>query len=462
MKNVIRLMISLAPAMICSLLIVVSCKHDSVDIAKFPKICFVKQVLPIFTSNCTMSGCHGDTDDRRLKLTTYQGIMKGVVPGKPDNSSVYTAITSVWGNRMPPNRPLPQELRTLIRLWILQGADTICTNDTTTHSITAISTYGGMVSHNVGQNCQICHVTGGPSNAWFTVAGTVYDSTKIKPYPNATVKLYTGLKGQGNLVATIPVDGKGNFYTTAAINYGSGLYPLVIGTKNDSVFMPQLNTLGSCNSCHDSIENPRIWISSNSVVVHNDSICFKEQVLPVLTSNCAMSGCHDNATHASGYIFLDYSSTMATLTVIPHDPLNSLLYKVIIATSNVGPDQMPPPPRTSLIQSQIAIISQWISEGALNRDCSSQPCDLSNVTFSGVVWPVIQNNCTGCHSGATPSGSVSLTNYTDVKTVAVSGKLVGTITHQSPEPLMPPTNALTQCQINQITLWVNNGGNNNK
>src|SRR5512138_3493927 len=28
-----------------------------------------------------------------------------------------------------------------------------------------------------------------------------------------------------------------------------------------------------------------------------DSVYFQQQVLPVFVSNCAMSGCHDNATH---------------------------------------------------------------------------------------------------------------------------------------------------------------------
>lgn len=57
----------------------------------------------------------------------------------------------------------------------------------------------------------ICHVSGGSDKGWFTVAGTVYDSEQTSVYPNATVKLYTGSNGTGELVATLEVDEKATF-----------------------------------------------------------------------------------------------------------------------------------------------------------------------------------------------------------------------------------------------------------
>jgi hypothetical protein len=391
--------------------------------------------------------------------------MEGIISGKPDDSKIYNSITSVWGNMMPPGRPLPQELRTLLRLWIEQGAvdDTTCANDsTTTNGITVISSYGAMISHNEGQNCMTCHVSGGTSNAWFVVAGTVYDSTKVNPYPNATVRLYTQPDGQGTLIAEIDADGKGNFYTTTQIDFSQGLYPTVRGINSEYQSMNQFLPNGTCNYCHGTIQ-PHIYLQSGTPPVQNDSICYSQDVQPILTSNCALSGCHDNITHAGDYIFLSYNGTMASGTVVPHDPANSILYQAITSSEGkqILTDLMPPSPNNPLNQAQINIIHQWISEGALNRDCSGQPCDLLNVTFTGIVWPIIQNSCTGCHSGAAPSGNLHLESYSDVKTIANNGKLLGVINAQSPYPQMPPGTPLSSCRKDQITLWVNNGGNNN-
>jgi len=114
------------------------------------------------------------------------------------------------------------------------------------------SRYNENESHNAGQNCMSCHKSGGQGEGWFMVAGTVYNSAKTAVYPNATVKLYTGPNGTGTLVKTIEVDGKGNFYTTADMNFGSGLYTTVTGTTGNVSKMGASISTGQCNSCHGS------------------------------------------------------------------------------------------------------------------------------------------------------------------------------------------------------------------
>jgi len=114
------------------------------------------------------------------------------------------------------------------------------------------SRYNENESHNAGQNCMSCHKSGGQGEGWFMVAGTVYNSAKTAVYPNATVKLYTGPNGTSTLVKTIEVDGKGNFYTTADMNFGSGLYTTVTGTTGNVSKMSSSITTGQCNSCHGS------------------------------------------------------------------------------------------------------------------------------------------------------------------------------------------------------------------
>lgn len=122
---------------------------------------------------------------------------------------------------------------------------------------TKISSYNSDESHKAGQDCMICHISGGDGEGWFTVAGTVYESGLTSVLPNATVKLFTETNGTGELVATIEVDEKGNFYTTKMIDFETGLYTLVEGnttTKN----MNSSITSGKCNSCH-GVSTDRIW-----------------------------------------------------------------------------------------------------------------------------------------------------------------------------------------------------------
>jgi len=112
-------------------------------------------------------------------------------------------------------------------------------------------------SHNMGMNCMDCHKENGGGNGWFVVAGTVYDSLQVTPYPGATVKLYTGPNGTGTLVHTIEVDTKGNFHTTETIDFGAGLYPIVIGNVGTKRMSGSIS-MGSCNSCHGNTTG-KIW-----------------------------------------------------------------------------------------------------------------------------------------------------------------------------------------------------------
>ena len=123
---------------------------------------------------------------------------------------------------------------------------------------TKISSYNSVENHKTGQDCMICHVSGGGGEGWFTVAGTVYNSWLTSVLPNATVILYTEANGTGDLVATIEVDEKGNFYTTKVIDFGTGLYTLVEGNTTTKIMCSSI-TSGKCNSCH-GVSIDRIWV----------------------------------------------------------------------------------------------------------------------------------------------------------------------------------------------------------
>ncbi len=106
---------------------VYSCIH-SADISDLPEVCFERDVLPVFQNSCAITGCHDGQGESDLVLNNYLDISHAVNPGRPFDSEVYKAIISTWGeNKMPPDQPLSLDNRTIIRVWIEQGALlTIC------------------------------------------------------------------------------------------------------------------------------------------------------------------------------------------------------------------------------------------------------------------------------------------------------------------------------------------------
>ena len=58
-----------------TLFVIFSCKKQP-DISNIPDICFNTQVLPIFQTNCAISGCHNSNFERGIRLTDYENIIK--------------------------------------------------------------------------------------------------------------------------------------------------------------------------------------------------------------------------------------------------------------------------------------------------------------------------------------------------------------------------------------------------
>jgi hypothetical protein len=114
-------------------------------------------------------------------------------------------------------------------------------------------------SHNFGQNCMSCHVSGGSGEGWFTVAGSLFDYMQTNPYSNGSVKFTTLPNGTGLPVKTIEVDSKGNFYTTEEMDFGNGLFVGVFGRNGEEKFMNAKITDGACINCH-GLSTEKIWI----------------------------------------------------------------------------------------------------------------------------------------------------------------------------------------------------------
>ena len=121
-RFILNIIISLAFIFI-SIIIFNSCRHEPDNLDLLPAVCFESKILPIFQTSCNIAGCHNGAGESGYDFRSYEGILSSVVPGNPAKSTAYRAITTYLGeSAMPPSQPLSEENRTLIRIWIAQGA----------------------------------------------------------------------------------------------------------------------------------------------------------------------------------------------------------------------------------------------------------------------------------------------------------------------------------------------------
>lgn len=187
-----------------------------------------------------------------------------------------------------------------------------------------------------------------------------------------------------------------------------------------------------------------------------DSVYFVNEIQPIISSNCTMSGCHDNVTHADGVNLTTYSKIMQY--VVAGNAQNSKLYKVIIKT---GDERMPPQPMSALTSDQKVKIQKWINQGAKNNNCVGS-CDTMVFTYSIAVKTIMSNKCVGCHNPSNLGGNIDLSTYNKVKAVALNGKLYGSVAHLTGYSPMPKNSAkLSDCEIRQLQKWINAGSLDN-
>jgi hypothetical protein len=185
-------------------------------------------------------------------------------------------------------------------------------------------------------------------------------------------------------------------------------------------------------------------------------ISFEHQVLPVLVSNCAMSGCHDEITREDGVVLTNYENVMKDVT--PYSVNGSELYKSMITNNDI----MPPPPADPMQEAQLKIIRDWINQGAMNTTCLTDCDSTQDATFAAVVYPIIETACVGCHNDNLAEGGVKLNVYAAVKASVDNGGFMGTIEHEVGYSPMPPSGVkLSDCQISLLNKWITNGALDN-
>lgn len=192
--------------------------------------------------------------------------------------------------------------------------------------------------------------------------------------------------------------------------------------------------------------------------VPNNGVCFESDVLPLFQTNCAKSGCHDATSHVEDLV-LDSYTNIVKKGIVPGKANSSKLYEVLFKS---GSDKMPPLPNADLTTDQKNLIGKWINEGAKNTTNCGSSCDSNQFKYAANIAPMMNTYCVGCHGGTAPSGNINLSIYNGVRQQALSGRLVGSVSHAPGFSAMPKSaNKLSACQIAQINKWVNAGSLNN-
>lgn len=90
-------------------------------------------------------------------------------------------------------------------------------------------------------------------------------------------------------------------------------------------------------------------------------------------------------------------------------------------------------------------------------------CDTTTVSFSADIMPVLSAKCNnaGCHD-VTASGGYNLATYAGAQLAVTNGRMIGSVTWTAGFSAMPKgMPKLTDCEINKMRRWVNQGAQNN-
>jgi mono/diheme cytochrome c family protein len=306
---------------------ITSCKHNA-DITDIPEICFARDVLPVFKNNCAISGCHDGQGESHLTLNNYTDIQGGVIPGKPYSSRFYKAIIASGGeNIMPPGQRLSLENRTIIRLWIEQGAGlTICADTSGTGNgggINPRACFGRDILPVLVSKCASagCHDAATQTGGYNF---TTYATTKNTVVP--------GNPGQ------------------------SKLYQIITNTSGEDKMPPA----GSSQLTVAEIDSIGKWIRYGALNETCGEVCdtlnpvtFSGVIWPTIQTTCA--GCH-SGTNPSGNVSLaSYSNVSAVAS------------SGLLANSLKGNGVAKMPPSGSLSACRIRQFMIWISNGYLNN-----------------------------------------------------------------------------------------------
>jgi len=184
----------------------------------------------------------------------------------------------------------------------------------------------------------------------------------------------------------------------------------------------------------------------------HDTLCFSSDILPLVISTCAKPTCHDAISHVEGLNLTNYANIMQG--IVPGNPNQSAIYYYCLHGGNMRTYSQS---LTVLDTASLNKLAKWINAGAINSICNN--CDTVNVKFSTHIFPIIQQNCLGCHTAGT---TTLLNNYTQVLAQVNNGQLYCAVSHCGTYNPMPQGGSkLDACKIRAIKIWIDAGSPNN-
>lgn len=129
-------------------------------------LCFERDVLPVFISNCAKSGCHdAATRAEGYQFTDYASITsKKFVPGNPEETELYEKITENKASDIMPPPPYPKLTAAQTKLiydWIKRGAPN--TTGCATGCDSNAFAFATNIQPILDKNCKGCHSSAAPS-----------------------------------------------------------------------------------------------------------------------------------------------------------------------------------------------------------------------------------------------------------------------------------------------------------
>jgi len=117
-----------------------------------------------------------------------------------------------------------------------------------------------------------------------------------------------------------------------------------------------------------------------------------------------------------------------------------------------------------LLAGMLVLHSCYYDKEDLLYSTKDLPCTDTTTTasYSQKVVPILQQYCYSCHSGAFPSGGITMGTHAADKAIGQNGKLYGSISYTAGYSPMPKgMSRMTSCQIATIKKWIDNNMPNN-
>lgn len=176
------------------------------------------------------------------------------------------------------------------------------------------------------------------------------------------------------------------------------------------------------------------WSATADTSSTSSNALFNRIQSTILTPQCATSGCHAGTASPLGLdlaavaaydnlLTMESSQVSGLRLVEPNNADASYLVHKIQGTQSAG--QQMPLYRPPLSDEQLALVRQWIGDGAppptnstdtspgdsAGSDSDQDPTPAPELTasFASIQALVFDSQCSGCHSGDTPAGELNLT-----------------------------------------------------